>query len=157
MFMSESKSHHVYVITERATGALYLGKTSQVPDKRWRQHQWISKHPEYSYLWDTVHERMSKGGEFSFRVIRSFDSEDAALSFEGSLMQKFREHPDANVKARLLNTGSGKGRKLGYVQSEETKRKRRETKEKNFRRRLLEAYKRLGEAPTADGTSPIDG
>lgn len=79
---------------------------------------------------------------FTFRVIRTFDSEDEALAFEDSLIRKFREHHDPNVRSRLINSckAKGVGRRAGFEVSAETRLRMKRTRLKN---QLKEAYDRL--------------
>jgi group I intron endonuclease len=76
------RKHHVYVVTHRATGRHYVGKTSVRPERRWKHH--INDALGGRHHCRLFHRALVKYGPdaFDWQVVESFDSEADALYFE---------------------------------------------------------------------------
>jgi len=91
--------HHVYIITCSVDGKKYVGKTCR-PTKRWASHRRGALKGAHYHL----HRAMQYHGidQFSFTIVESYDSAEAAYDAEKALILKLREEGDV-----LYNHNSG--------------------------------------------------
>ena len=109
----------VYKHQNLINGKIYIGITSQIPEKRWRNGQGYYNHKKFyaaikKYGWDN----------FSHDILYSNLTEEQACLLEQQLIQKY------NSKINGYNLTDGGDGVKGYAHTEETKRKISESQKK---------------------------
>ena len=109
----------VYKHQNLINGKVYIGITSQEPEKRWRNGQGYYNHKKFyaaikKYGWDN----------FSHDILYSNLTEEQACALEQELIQKY------NSKINGYNLTNGGDGVKGYAHTEETKRKISESQKK---------------------------
>ena len=111
--------HSIYVVTNRNNGKVYVGKTSETPEKRWRRHVSESHRNVSRYLYSAIR----KHGEdaFDVREVATGANENGANCLEKLWIQTLRSS-DPGFGYNLTLGGDGM---LGHKASAETLSKKR--------------------------------